>query len=103
MGASKEATGIATRILSLQREGETNVAFARRVNVSAQTVSNLKDKRRGPSVTTLMRVLKSTGVSPEWLLLGTGDQRRTTPEGSPKEVLVKVRSAIDAIEAEYQE
>lgn len=60
------------RLLSLKREGESDAAFARRIGLQPQHLSNYRSGRHGLSLRTAVRIANNTGISLDWLLRGEG-------------------------------
>ena len=64
------------RLLSLKREDESDAAFARRLGLQPQHLSNYRSGRHGLSLRSAVRVARSTGLSLDWLLRGEGEPFR---------------------------
>jgi hypothetical protein len=73
---------IAQRILGLQGQDETSAAFARRMGLSPQTVSNLRGGQ-GAGVGSVVAILRQTDISPRWLLTGE-EPVRLVPESEAR-------------------
>ena len=89
----------AARILELKKTDETYGAFAKRVGLSPQIVSNYKKKVHGASVNALADVVLRTEVNPRWLLTGDGPRYRTR-EGEP--IPERLRVAGEVVEEMVQ-
>lgn len=64
--------GALQRLLSLQEPGESDAAFARRIGIAPQVLSNYKNRHHGLSLKSAVRVHEEAGVSLDWLLAGEG-------------------------------
>lgn len=64
------------RLLSLQRPEESDAAFARRIGLAPQVLSNYKNDHHGLSLKSALRVHDRVGLSLDWLLAGDGSPRR---------------------------
>lgn len=64
------------RLLELKRDGESDAAFARRIGLQPQHLSNYRSGRHGLSLQTAVRVARKTGLSLDWLLRGEGEPFR---------------------------
>lgn len=60
------------RLLSLQEPEESDAAFARRIGVAPQVLSNYKNGHHGLSLESALKVHENAGVSLNWLLAGHG-------------------------------
>ena len=60
------------RLLSLQGPQESDAAFAKRVGIAPQVLSNYKNRHHGLSLKSALRVHQHAGVSLDWLLAGRG-------------------------------
>lgn len=61
------------RLFSLQREGESDADFARRLGLKPQHLSNYRNGRHGLSLKSAVRISRATDLSLDWLLLGRGE------------------------------
>lgn len=68
------------RLFALQRPGESDAAFARRLGLSPQVLSNYKNGHHGLSLRTCLEIHRNTGISLEWVLTGRG-----VPDLDPEE------------------
>lgn len=66
---------VAKRILSLQREGEPDAEFARRIGMTRQAVHAYKRKGSGASLEAVLNAARRTGVSLHWLVTGQHDRQ----------------------------
>lgn len=71
---------VVDRLFSLERPDESDAAFARRLGLQPQHLSNYRNGHHGLSLLTAVRVGRVTGISLDWLLLGRGQPHRRTPE-----------------------
>lgn len=62
------------RLFSLKRTGESDAAFARRLGLQPQHLSNYRNGHHGLSLQTAVLVARATGVTLDWLLMGRGRQ-----------------------------
>lgn len=93
------------RLLSLQRPEESDAAFARRIGLAPQVLSNYKNDHHSLSLQSALRVHDKVGLSLDWLLAGDGSPRRLLDEeaSQPFEEGVRyvferrVRSMLDLI------
>lgn len=60
------------RLLSLQAPEESDAAFAKRIGIAPQVLSNYKNQHHGLSLKSALRVHERAGVSLDWLLAGHG-------------------------------
>lgn len=60
------------RLLSLQAPEESDAAFAERIGIAPQVLSNYKNEHHGLSLKSALRVHGNAGVSLDWLLAGHG-------------------------------
>lgn len=60
------------RLLSLQEPEESDAAFARRLGIAPQVLSNYKNGHHGLSLKSALTVHESAGISLDWLLAGHG-------------------------------
>lgn len=60
------------RLLSLQSSTESDAAFAERIGLAPQVLSNYKNEHHGLSLRSALRVHQATGISLDWLLSGKG-------------------------------
>lgn len=100
------ALDAAARILELQRAGESDRDFAKRIGLSPQTIANYRAGGTGASVDALAQVVSRTGASARWLILG--DQPPLEAEGpseafgrGAESVLVEARRWLRALEERY--
>lgn len=75
-----EDTRVLERLLSLKREGESDAAFARRLGLQPQHLSNYRSGRHGLSLRTAIRVAQAMDLSLDWLLLGRGEPFRESAD-----------------------
>lgn len=61
------------RLFSLKHHDESDAAFARRLGLQPQHLSNYRNGHHGLSLLTAVRIGRSTGVSLDWLLSGRGE------------------------------
>lgn len=73
------------RLLTLKREDESDAAFARRLGLQPQHLSNYRSGRHGLSLQTAVKIAQNTGLSLDWLLRGEGEPFRS-PEGHASQV-----------------
>jgi len=76
------------RLLSLQSSTESDAAFAERIGLAPQVLSNYKNQHHGLSLRSALRVHQATGISLDWLLAGKGAPELTEgarSEGRPFE------------------
>ena len=78
------------RLLELKREGESDAAFARRIGLQPQHLSNYRSGRHGLSLQTAVRIARNTGLSLDWLLRGEGEPFRE-PDRAEGDVAAAVR------------
>lgn len=71
------------RLFSLQREGESDAAFARRLGVQPQHLSNYRNGHHGLSLGTALRIARAIDISMDWLLTGAGAPYRSTAVDGP--------------------
>ncbi len=69
------------RLLSLKRDAESDAAFARRLGLQPQHLSNYRSGRHGLSIRTALRIARNTGLSLDWLLRGEGRPFRGGADG----------------------
>lgn len=69
------------RLLSLKRDAESDAAFARRLGLQPQHLSNYRSGRHGLSIRTALRIARNTGLSLDWLLRGEGRPYRDGAAG----------------------
>ena len=67
-----ESEAIHQRLLSLQTSEESDAAFAERLGLAPQVLSNYKNRNNGLSLRSALRIHEATGVSLDWLLTGRG-------------------------------
>lgn len=79
------------RLLELKREGESDAAFARRIGLQPQHLSNYRSGRHGLSLQTAVRVARATDLSLDWLLRGEGEPFRASVEADDEDVPAAVR------------
>jgi transcriptional regulator with XRE-family HTH domain len=60
------------RLLSLQEPEESDAAFARRLGIAPQVLSNYKNGHHGLSLESALKVHENAGISLDWLLAGHG-------------------------------
>lgn len=60
------------RLLSLQNSRESDAAFAERIGLAPQVLSNYKNQHHGLSLRSALCVHEATGISLDWLLAGKG-------------------------------
>jgi len=60
------------RLLSLQSSTESDAAFAERIGLAPQVLSNYKNEHHGLSLRSALRVHEATGISLDWMLAGKG-------------------------------
>lgn len=84
---------VVDRLFSLKRRGESDAAFARRLGLQPQHLSNYRNGHHGLSVQTAIRVAEGTGISLDWLLLGRGKPHRGVPESRAEAEVREVREA----------
>lgn len=63
---------ILDRLLSLKKRDESDAAFARRLGLQPQHLSNYRNGRHSLSLRTAVRIASNVGLSLDWLLLGRG-------------------------------
>lgn len=63
------------RLLSLQSATESDAAFAERIGLAPQVLSNYKNEHHGLSLRSALRVHEATGISLDWLLAGKGSPK----------------------------
>ncbi len=80
----KSVGSIAERILALMKvSGLTSGAFAERVGIQKGAVTHLTTGRNNPSFDVIVKILNAfPQLSPDWLLLGTGDMWRQQQEST---------------------
>lgn len=66
---------VVDRLFQLKRPGESDAAFARRLGLQPQHLSNYRNGHHGLSLQTAILVARGTDVSLDWLLMGRGDPR----------------------------
>lgn len=64
------------RLLSLQKPEESDAAFARRIGLAPQVLSNYKNDHHSLSLQSALRVHDEVGLSLDWLLAGDGSRGR---------------------------
>ncbi|HKK09132.1 MAG TPA: helix-turn-helix transcriptional regulator [Gemmatimonadota bacterium] len=74
---------VVDRLFSLKRTGESDAAFARRLDLQPQHLSNYRNGHHGLSLQTAIRVGHGIGVSLDWLLLGRGEPYPNGPSPDP--------------------
>lgn len=84
------------RLLSLKREDESDAAFARRLGLQPQHLSNYRSGRHSLSLTTALRIARTTGLSLDWLLRGAGEPFRPVEEDGDGEA-ASPREEIEAL------
>src|SRR5512142_301778 len=84
-------------------EGARMSEVARRLNIPHATVRNYYKTGRLPAPEVLIKIAGETGVSLNWLLLGTGDMYagETPPIGLGKFIEQKIGEMIDRKLAEH--
>lgn len=95
--ASKEAA--TDRLFTLQRQGETDAAFARRIGLPPQVLSNYKNGYNQLSLQSALIVQRNTSVCLCWLLAGTGEpfgHGETDERERRSWTRQEVRSALEA-------
>lgn len=94
---------VAQRILSLKQGDETDSAFARRLGLTPQLVSNYRSGRHGASLDAVIEVVRHTEVNPRWLL--TGEGRRDGAGGEEGEEVVPriLGEVIDSVDGLMEE
>ena len=65
--------GVIDRLFSLKRTDESDAAFARRLGLQPQHLSNYRNGHHGLSLQTAILVAHGTDVSLDWLLMGRGE------------------------------
>lgn len=60
------------RLLSLQKPEESDAAFARRIGLAPQVLSNYKNNHHGLSLRSALRIHREIEISMDWLLAGDG-------------------------------
>lgn len=63
---------VVDRLFSLKRTRESDAAFARRIGLQPQHLSNYRNGHHGLSVQTAVLIARTIGVSLDWLLLDRG-------------------------------
>ena len=63
------------RLLSLQSSTESDAAFAERLGLAPQVLSNYKNEHHGLSLRSALRVHETAGISLDWLLAGKGSPK----------------------------
>lgn len=87
------------RLLTLKREDESDAAFARRLGLQPQHLSNYRSGRHGLSLQTAVKVAQNTGLSLDWLLRGEGE-----PFGPPEDYASQMADAsVQMADASVQE
>jgi transcriptional regulator with XRE-family HTH domain len=93
------------RLLSLQEPGESDAAFARRIGLAPQVLSNYKNGHHGLSLRSALRVHDEVGLSLDWLLAGDGSpetsgdgDERPYAEGARYVFERRVRSMVQLID-----
>lgn len=61
---------VVDRLFSMKRKRESDAAFARRIGLQPQHLSNYRNGHHGLSVQTAVLIARTTGISLDWLLLG---------------------------------
>lgn len=79
--SGRDGAGALQRLLSLQDPGESDAAFARRLGIAPQVLSNYKNRHHGLSLKSALRVHQHAGVSLDWLLAGNGAPRPASDPG----------------------
>lgn len=79
------------RLLELKREGESDAAFARRIGLQPQHLSNYRSGRHGLSLQTAVRVARVTDLSLDWLLRGEGEPFPASADAADEDVPAAVR------------
>lgn len=96
------------RLLSLQAPDESDAAFAERIGIAPQVLSNYKNQHHGLSLKSALRVHRHAGVSLDWLLAGHGspdlvngadDDERPYAEGGRFVYDRLLRSVLEMTEA----
>lgn len=85
---------VAERILSLQKEGESDAEFARRIGFTPQAVYAYKKKKVGASLEAVLTVSHQTGIPPIWFIAG-GDAGNSLTEGVDKVTQEMIRLVDD--------
>ena len=80
----EDGTGALQRLLSLQAPDESDAAFARRLGIAPQVLSNYKNRHHGLSLKSALRVHRKAGISLDWLLAGHGAPRPDEASGEEK-------------------
>lgn len=80
-GSERDGAGALQRLLSLQEPQESDAAFARRLGIAPQVLSNYKNRHHGLSLKSALRVHQQAEVSLDWLLAGHGAPRPETDSG----------------------
>lgn len=70
--SESDGSGALQRLLSLQDPDESDAAFARRLGIAPQVLSNYKNRHHGLSLKSALRVHREAGISLDWLLAGHG-------------------------------
>jgi len=70
------------RLLSLQAPEESDAAFAERIGIAPQVLSNYKNRHHGLSLKSALRVHENAGISLDWLLAGRGSPRLVGEAGN---------------------
>jgi len=78
-----DGAGALQRLLSLQEPNESDAAFARRLGIAPQVLSNYKNRHHGLSLKSALRVHEQADISMDWLLAGQGSPR--TGDDAPAE------------------
>lgn len=79
------------RLLELKREGESDAAFARRIGLQPQHLSNYRSGRHGLSLQTAVRIARVTDLSLDWLLRGEGEPFPASAGPAEEDVPAAVR------------
>lgn len=70
--SGRDGSGALQRLLSLQEPEESDAAFARRLGIAPQVLSNYKNRHHGLSLKSALRVHREARISLDWLLAGHG-------------------------------
>lgn len=70
--AEMDQSAALQRLLSLQAPEESDAAFAERIGLAPQVLSNYKNRHHGLSLKSALRVQETSGISLDWLLAGHG-------------------------------
>lgn len=80
---------ILDRLLSLKKKDESDAAFARRLGLQPQHLSNYRNGRHFLSLRTAVRVARTVGLSLDWLLLDRGRPFPEPADGDEAEALTQ--------------